>query len=193
MSKPTYKLSTSLINKYLYYKSNPYDNIYQQLKDALNNIWTGNKFTNRGEVYEDEVFKGLHGDLSKLVKDLDKQIWGNKYLELDKTYTLRLAGKVDAIDRVKKRIYDIKRVTTFKEQNFTDKLTVQHLVYFYLFPEVEAFYYLVTDDNLKTHIVHIKRSNYESIEKSLLEVINSFLLFLKEKGLLDMYKENYKY
>lgn len=189
-NKKRYKLNASLINKYLYYKNNPYDNVLEQLKDSLNNIWVDNEYTILGKKFEQEVYNGKHGKLSSLIIPLEKQVWGNRTLNVGNV-SIRFAGRLDALDRDKNVIYDIKRVGEFNERKYTDEQTVQHLIYFYLFPEVTDFYYLVTDRDLKTHVVHINNTIYANVEQKLTEVVIDFLNFLNEKGLLELYKTNF--
>jgi len=188
--KPTYKISASLLNTYFYYLNNPSKKTFESLVKRLENVFETNFFLQRGIKFEEEVFEGKHGTLSELVKDLPKQVWASKTIERE-DYNIRIAGIMDVIDENKKRIYDIKRVSNFSDDKYDT--STQHLIYFYLRPEMEDFYYLagVGRSKLeKQEVAHYKRPKDKDIEKTVLEIIDDFYNFLKENNLWSIYTEN---
>lgn len=189
-SKATYKLSASIISNIDYYKKFPTGENLDSIIDSLKDIFKPNEFFERGLKYEEEVFEGKHGKVSELVKDLPKQKWESKIVDCG-DFNIRIAGKVDVIDTERKRIYDIKRTTNFNAGNYIN--SIQHIYYFYLFPEIEDFYYLVAygKDKVEGHdIVHIKRPTTEELNKKVKESIIEFVRFLKDENLWEIYKEN---
>lgn len=194
--KATYKLSTSIINSYLYYLNQKNDYTYISLVKTIIGAFETNKWLERGLAFEEEAFDGKQGKLSEIVKGLEYQVWANRVVEVD-GFNLRLSAKVDAIDRDKKRIFDIKRVDRYDKDKYSETSTSQHTFYFYLFPEIEEFYYLVAagpGDIIEEYkIVQIKRPTQELLEKRLGVYIRQFLGFLKDNNLLDLYTKAQKY
>ena len=192
MSKPTYKISPSLLNSYIYYLNNPEKKNYDSLVNRLNNIFETNIYLERGLKFEDEVFEGKHGKLSELVKDLQQQVWANKTIERDE-YNIKISGRLDVYDPDKKRIYDIKRVSRFTPNKYDD--STQHLLYFYTMPEAKEFYYLVAvgpDEKIVNEVALYKRPDDAVLEETVIHVINNFYQFLKQKNLWEVYTENQK-
>lgn len=194
--KPTYKLSASLINSYLYYLEQPNDYTYISMVKTVIGAFETNKWLERGQAFEEEVFEGKHGRISDIVKDLKREVWGNRIIET-KDFNLRLSAKLDAIDYDNKRIFDIKRVDTYRKENYSINRTAQHTFYFFMFPEVEEFYYLVAegpgDVITNQHVVKIKRPSQEVLDERMRTYISSFLNFLKENNLLSLYQKAQKY
>lgn len=181
-NKPTYKISASLINSYYYYLENKNKlGQYESFLEILSGKFTGNFWTERGNQYEAEVFEGKHGKVSELVKPLAKQIWGNTLFKFPE-FNIRLAGKVDVIDQTNNIIYDIKRVDKFSKDKYAS--SVQHLLYFYLFPKVTDFYYIVTyglGDRIEdTEIIHQQRPLDEELHKEVLTHIINFINAMAE-------------
>jgi len=191
-NKPTYKISASLLNNYFYYLNNPSQKNFQSFVNRLKNVFETNFFLERGLRFEDEVFEGKHGNLSELVKDLPKQVWASKTVERDE-YNIKISGKMDVIDEEKERIYDIKRVSKFTKDKYDT--STQHLIYFYLRPEMKDFYYLVAAGPNKEYtneVAHYKRPEDKNIEETVLHIIDNFYSFLKENNLWETYIENQK-
>lgn len=190
--KPTYKVSASLVNSYIYLRDNPSEKGFNEFRDRLQNIYPDNKFLQRGLDFEEEVFDGKHGKLSELVKDLDKQVFAGKTIELDDVL-VRISGKLDVVDWDKKRIYDIKRVS--KVSNTKYDTSVQHLFYFYIMPGMEDFYYLVVagNDVLKEKVLYYKRPPEKELEEKVFYIIEEFFDFLKYENLWELYTQNNKY
>jgi hypothetical protein len=190
--KPTYKVSASLVNAYIYLRDNPSERVFNEFKDRLQNIYPDNNFLQRGLDFEEEVFDGKHGKLSELVKDLDKQVFAGKTLDFN-DFMVRISGKLDVIDKTKKRIYDIKRVS--KVSNTKYDTSVQHLFYFYIMPEMEDFYYLVVagDDVLKEKVLYYKRPAEKDLEELVVSAIEEFFSFLKKENLWETYTQNNQY
>jgi hypothetical protein len=190
MQKPTYKLSPSMLNAWVYYLENPTAKNLLSIKNKIIGKFETNKYMERGMLFEKEVFEGLHGKLSELVMPLAKQKWCNTVLEFA-DFNVKLSGKVDVIDNAKKRLYDIKRVGTFEESKYDT--STQHMIYFYLNPEIMDFYYLLgagnADNNdpkgLTYHVIAKHRPEQEELDKTIMDYINNFVAFLKEKGLWD--------
>ena len=193
--KPTYKISASLLNSYIYYKSNPSKKNFDGFVKRLNGVFETNYFLERGIKFEEEVFAGLHGELSDLVKDLPKQVWVNKTIEL-KDYNIKISGQIDVLDEERKRIYDIKRISKFTEDKYDT--SAQHLIYFYLRPDVQNFYYLAavdsneSEDGYINKVAYYKRPEDRQIEQKLFGLIKEFYDFLKENNLWQTYTENQK-
>lgn len=188
--KPTYKISASLLNNYFYYLNNPSNKTFESLVKRLKNVFETNFFMERGNRFEDEVFKGEHGSMSELVKDLPKQVWASKIVERDE-YNIRIAGIMDVIDEDKKIIYDIKRVSKFTKDKYDN--STQHLIYFYLRPEMNDFYYLAAvgrKDIESKEVAHYKKPKDKDIEKTVLHIIDNFYTFLKENNLWETYTSN---
>ena len=188
--KPTYKVSATIVNSYLYYKQFPSDQSKQSFEDTLNKVFKSNKWTERGNRFEQEVFEGKHGKLSQLVSKLPKQQWGNKTLEFPE-FKIFLSGKLDVFDPTKKRIYDIKRTDVFKEATYNN--SVQHLFYLYLFPDVTNFYYLVAEgpDDTITDIHIVDKPRPEALEDTVKKVITDFIDFLKENNYWETFTQKH--
>lgn len=192
----TYKITASLINSYLYYKNgNKTEEDYNSFLNTLKNIYTENKWTKRGTLFEKEVYKNKHGKLSQLIVPLDKQVWCEKVITFS-GMQIRIAGKLDALDKKNKIIYDIKRVDKFNEKKYSDEATVQHLFYFFLNPDITDFYYLVVSGKYNNidgqYIVHKKRLDEPELQKSVFNIIGEFYNFLKDNDLFELYKDNWK-
>lgn len=196
--KPIYKISSSLINSWLYYESvkDKEEDAFQKVVDRLRNEYKGNYFTDMGEEFEAQVYAGVQGILSDVVKDLPHQIWGVKWIELG-DFRIRVAGCVDAIDAENNIIYDIKRVAKFDENKYED--SVQHLFYFWLFPEVEEVIYLLgvgpfnsnNSSGLEYKVIKYKRP--DNIEELVLNYILLYYEFLVKNNLMEVYKEFQKF
>lgn len=188
---PTYNLSPSIINSSHFYKQFPQAENLEDIIDSIKGIFKPNIYFERGNKYEEEVFSGMHGKVSQLVMPLTKQKWGNAIIKF-KDFNIRITGKADVIDTVNKRIYDIKRTTKFNAKNYLD--SVQHLLYFYMFPEMKDFYYLVAagGDTIESeHIVHVPRP--DNLEELVHKEVATFIDFLKEENLWELYKQNKEY
>jgi hypothetical protein len=185
--KPVYKISPSLLNSYFYYLNNPTIENFNSLKNRIKNIFETNIYLERGLKFEDEVFEGKHGKLSELLKNLPKQVWANKTIQKD-DYNILISGKLDAIDEKNKIIYDIKRVTKFTKNKYDD--STQHLLYFYIRPDMQEFYYLVAtgeDNNIVTNIAFYTRPDNKLLENTVIHIINNFYQFLHKNNLWNDY------
>jgi len=197
--KPTYKLSPSLVNSYLYYKQNPTQKNLQSVINYLEGKFESNKYFERGLAYEDEVFEGKHGKMSTLVKDLPRDTWKNLLIEME-DFNIYLSGKRDAVDDSRKIIYDIKRVNKAGPDSYNDDITVQHLYYFMLDEDKEMFYYLLAVSPTMTNnpqditfkVIPKTRPNKEELKKLVDNSINEFIEFLKEKNLWQLYTSTQK-
>lgn len=191
--KPIYNLSASIINTYLFYLKFPTEDSFQSVINRVNKVFIPNKYFDRGNIYEQEVFEGKHGKVSQVVQPLAKQVWGNTYIEFPE-YIVFLSGKVDAIDIVNNRIFDLKRTNKLYEDSY--KESVQHYFYFYLFPKIKDFYYLIAEGKEKIeehHIVHIERPSQEELEEKVKSYIDDFFLFLKQSNLWEAFTINHKH
>lgn len=187
--KPTYKISASLLNSYIYYLNNPTDKNYNSLVNHVRGIFETNKYLERGLKFEDEVFEGKHGKLSQLLKDLPKQVWANRKI-IREDYDILISGKLDALDKDKGRIYDVKRVTSHTHNKYDDSM--QHILYFYIMPEINEFYYLVASGNdklIKNDVVLYKRPDEKTLEETVMHMIDNFYAFLRQKNLWKDYTE----
>lgn len=193
-NKPIYKITPSLINSYKYYKENPSKKSFDSFKQSLSNNFKGNKWTKRGTIYESEVFAGKHGKVSELVKDDVKQKLFSGMMDFGE-FIVRLSGKSDAMNKAKKRIIDIKRVDVFSKTKYD--YSFQHILYFFLNPDIEEFYYVLTygeGDTIEgTKVIPKKRPNEEELKKMVVTEIEDFFKFLKENDLWDTYTEKQKY
>lgn len=190
--KPTYKISASLLNSYFYYLNNPSEKNYEGFVNRLNNVFETNFFLERGIQFEKDVLDGKVGKLSELVKGLPNGVWANKTIERP-DYNIKISGQMDVIDPNKKRIYDIKRVSRFTKDKYDT--STQHLIYFYLNPDMHDFYYLVAegkDGQIKERVAHYKRPQDKDIEKTVLHIIDNFYNFLHKNNLWSVYTENQK-
>ena len=195
-NKPTYKISASLLNKYLYYLKNPTQRVLDELIDTLNGVFVGNEYTKRGEDFENEVFEGKHGKLSQLVQNLPRNTWANKVIDFG-DFNVLISGKMDAIDKDKRIIYDIKRIGENSINNYNDANTVQHTLYYYINDDFDKFYYLLAVSNsmdndpekIRVEVKYMERPDQEELENKVISVINDFFNFLKEKGLWKLYTE----
>lgn len=186
-NKKTYSLSASLFNNIEFYNKFPEVKNYDSIINNISGIFITNEAIERGFKYEEEVFAGKHGKISQLVMPLEKQIWGSKVIDCGDFY-IRIAGKVDAIDRDKKRIYDIKRTSNYNPLNYIN--SIQHMYYLYIFPEITDFFYLVAygkDEIDGQEIVHIKRPPEEELNKIIKDSVIKFVNFLKDEKLWDLY------
>lgn len=192
--KPAFKMSVSLLNKYLYYLSSPYDNNFKQLVEALDDVYEDNYWTLRGKKFEEEVFEGKHGLLSQLVMPLEKQVWAKKIMDMG-NFEIVFNGKIDVLDKDNSIIYDIKRVDNFSENKYDDSATCQHRIYQWFFDNKMDFYYLVTDgvgEKInKNHVVYKERVSDEMLERSIKWLVLDFLDFLNKKELLNKYQEKF--
>jgi hypothetical protein len=187
--KPVYKISPSLLNSYFYYLNNPTIENFNSLKNRIKNIFETNIYLERGLKFEDEVFEGKHGKLSELLKNLPKQVWANKTIQKN-DYNILISGKLDAIDEKNKIIYDIKRVTKFTKDKYDD--STQHLLYFYIRPDMQEFYYLVAtgeDNSIVTNIAFYTRPDNKLLENTVIHIINNFYQFLHKNNLWNDYIE----
>lgn len=188
MTSEIYKISASLLNSWIYYEANQSEKTYNDFLKSLKGEFKTNRWIKRGNKFESEVSEGKHGKLSELVKDLPKQVWCNKTIELD-GLSIKISGKLDVIDESKKRIYDVKRVNEFSEDKYD--YSAQHILYFYLNPGIEDFYYLVasgvTNENIEFNVIHKKRP--ENVENLVFSIIRKFFNFLKANNLWTVYTE----
>lgn len=197
--KPTYKLSSSLLNSYLYYKKNPCKKNIDSIANYLNGEFASTDYTKRGLTYEDEVFEGKHGSMSELVKALPRNTWSNLLLKRDE-FNIYLSGKRDAVDNSRQRIYDIKRVNEYKPENFSDSSTVQHLFYFILDKDKQEFYYLLAVSKTMTNnpediifkVIPKQRPEESELEQLVNNSIDEFFNFLKEQNLWQLFTSTQK-
>jgi hypothetical protein len=188
-----YKISASLLNSWIYYKNDPCTKNFDSFVESLRGEFKGNVWTERGNIYESEVFQGKHGKVSKLVESLPKQVWCNRYIDVD-GLRIKISGKMDVVDHNKKVIYDIKRTTKFSKDKYDDSM--QHVLYFFLNPiEYREFYYIVAYDNedsengIDVGIIRKTRPDEKDLEKTVINTIKEFFKFLKERDLWEIYKE----
>lgn len=188
--KEIYNLSASLYGNLKFYQRMRTEDSLINLQNAVKNIFITTEAIEAGFKYEKEVFAGKHGKLSKLVENLEHQIWGNKTIDCGDFY-IRIAGKVDAIDRKNNIIYDIKRTSNYNPKYYLD--SIQHIYYFYLFPEVTDFYYLVSYKDEEIKVLHIKRPSEEELNNKVIYSIKDFIKGLKEENLFGTFKQYKKY
>lgn len=197
--KPIYKVSATLVNSWLYYLKYPSDEKLEEFKNLIRGIFVENEFILRGRNYEQEVFEGKQGDISKLVEGTLIQKWGKPaYISfVNEGFSVRVAGKADSVDNITSRIYDIKRTNRYHKNNFSDNSTCQHYFYFKLFPNIKDFYYVVAEgkgDSVEhVHIEHKKRPPEEELNKKVLDYIKGVLTFVKEIGMWEEFKKYQSY
>lgn len=134
-----------------------------------------------GNEFEAETYKG-NTCFSEIVKGGAFQIVGKKR-EIIGGIDFLLYGRLDVLKGGK--IYDIKRVSSWKCGKYAK--SYQHAFYLHLFSDCNEFEYLIYDGN-KGHIEHYYRDEVEDIRN----VINDFVIFLKDNDLLDIYLEKWR-
>lgn len=195
VKKVKYKMSPSLLNSWIYYLENPSKATLESFEERLNNIYKQTPWMDRGLKFEEEVFEGKHGTLSTLVSPLQKQRWANKVINFE-DFDVLISGKLDVYDKVKKRIYDIKRVNDFSANKYDT--STQHILYFYLMPEAKEFYYLLgvgpdmDNDPSKLTYPIIRKTRPDNLDDIVLKYVNDFIAFLNEQGLWEIYTKNQK-
>ena len=140
-----------------------------------------NQYMLEGIKFEDETYKG-NTCFSEEVKNGAFQIVGKKQVEVDGMKFL-MYGRLDVLKGGV--IYDIKRVWKYSLPKY--KNSYQHGFYFDLFGSAKKFTYLIWDGN-KPHRETYFRDEVERTE----EVIHLFIKWLRENGLLKLYKEKWK-
>lgn len=195
-TRPTYKISSSLINAYLYHMGTHQEYSYNGLVESIKGIYHENKWSKRGHKFEREVSSGQHPQISDLLDPLKKQVWADqKFLET-KSFRLMISGKADAYDEENGIIYDTKRIDRYFDGKYSEQNTIQHLLYFYLFPEAKKFVYLIAygeGDTVEGYTtLTIERPKEEELKKEIVETIVDFISYLKYKGLWKTYQKHQK-
>lgn len=196
--KPIYKISATIVNSWLFYLGNPTDKNLDSFKDLIRGKFTENEFVVRGREYEQSVFDGKEGNVSKLVEGTLIQKWGpSSYIQFsNEGFSIRLSGKADSVDTVKSRIYDIKRTNRYDPNYYTDSSTCQHHFYFKLFSTIQDFYYVIAEGKEEVeaiHIEHKKRPSEEDLNKKVMDYLKGVITFIKEIGMWEEFKKYQEY
>jgi hypothetical protein len=189
MDKPAYKISASLLNNFAFYQKFPSAETFKSVKENLVSVYRDTPATLEGKRFEQEVFEGKKGRLSDLFTGLELQKWYNTTIDFG-DFNVRISGKMDGVRKDESSIFDLKRVKKYYKGKY--KTSVQHLLYFYINPKAETFYYIAVTPDEEVHIEHYKRPDNEKLNKQVLDIINDYFRFLKENGLWETYTENQK-
>lgn len=193
--RETFKVSATLINNYLNMRTNRYPNSHQQFLDILNRIPLKlNYALKRGNAFEEAVMKYRSEPFHDIVKPCDTQVFVSKDIACpEEDFDLKLVGYMDFATKNRKIIYDTKRVNKWSDEKYDN--SVQHDFYLWSVPESEKFYYLIgsgsswiSDEYFQ---VEYGRPDEEELNRRCLNVIHSFINYLKEHDLLDVYKKHY--
>jgi len=193
--KEVYKVSASLINSYLNMLSNKYEDSAEQFINTLKRIPIKDNYAiKRGNAFEDAVTKFKSEPFYNIVIECDKQVQIKKDIQLpDEAFDVRLVGAIDFITKDRKIIYDAKRVSEWTDEKYDE--SVQHDFYLWAVPESEQFFYLVgsgpkwvSDEYFQ---VEYAKPTSEELSNRCTNVIVSFLKYLKDNNLMNIYKENY--
>lgn len=188
---PTYKITATLLNSWLYYLSSnqPLEEFLKVLKKEPMEDEKG--YLQRGLEFENEVLNKNITEINNVLKDMRcYQLKKHKDLNVkidNDIINIRVVGVADFI--YKNCVFDIKRVSIYNLGHYlTD--TTQHYIYSMLF-NVKHFKYLIYDNDNDLHI----ESYDEDIEISTNEtirVIENFLKFLKINKLYMLYVKNWR-
>lgn len=140
-----------------------------------------NTYMLEGIRFEDETYKG-NTCFSETVKNGAFQIVGKKEVKVDGMNFL-MYGRLDVLKGG--TIFDIKRVWKYSLPKYNN--SYQHGFYLDLFGNAKKFTYLIWD-GYKPH----KETYFRDETKRTTEVIHLFIKWLKENGLLGVYKEKWK-
>lgn len=142
-----------------------------------------NFFMKRGNEFEDECLNGDHERISPIIEggcfQFKAELMYNNIYGLN----INLKGKLDVLKAG--IIYDIKRVQKYKTPKYFDSF--QHHVYLTIVPEAIKFIYLI-DNGYETFEEVYERSEIIDMEP----VIKSFIRWLKENDLFEIYKEKWR-
>lgn len=193
--KPTYKISPSLINGMWRYKNKTkqdkraFDDFVVRLRREFNE----NQWSARGKDFEKRFQQGEYENLNVLLSEGSKtSVYGQKVLEFNKL-NLKINGICDVINEKNKVIIDLKRVNKVDIEEYNN--SVQHLIYFYLFDNIDKFYYIFAigsslsneKEELEFKALYYERP--DNLEEILNEKIVEFFIFLEENNLIETYKE----
>lgn len=202
LNKDTYLITPSLLNSWLWIwncedsvRENENDSICLEDKqeDARNKAFDDfiktlnreefepNQYMLEGLKFEDETYKGKTC-FSEIVKDGAFQIVGKKEVEVDGLNFL-MYGRLDVLKGGV--IYDIKRVWRYTRPKY--RKSSQHGFYLDLFENAKKFTYLIWDGNNPHYETYYRDETIPTIE-----MIHLFIKWLKENGLLGLYKKNWK-
>lgn len=163
---------------------NKQKNAYEGFVSALNRIKTPtNEFMQLGIDFEKDCYDGKT-EFSKIIENGQFQVVGMKEIEVDGMKFL-MYGILDVLKAGV--IYDIKRVIKYSRPKYINSF--QHNFYFCLYPNVKEFTYLIYD-GYKYH-----KESYYDVEKAqdiIDGAIRDFINYLKERNLLEIYKEKWK-
>lgn len=141
-----------------------------------------NEYMKAGIEFEEECYKGntcispiIEGGAYQIVGKKDTEVNGMKFL---------MYGRLDVLKGG--IIYDIKRIWKYSLPKYAK--SYQHQFYFELFPNAYKFEYLAYDGSTLHREVYFPSENDREIEN----VISTFLSWLKDNDLLDVYKEKWR-
>lgn len=155
---------------------------YESFLNSLNRISSPpNEYMKAGIEFEEECYKG-NTCISPIIENGCFQVVGKKYVEVCGMNFL-MYGRLDVLKGGK--IYDIKRVFSYSPQKYIGSF--QHRFYLDLFPNAKEFEYLIYDGR-KLHKEKYLREDCIPTEN----IINEFIVWLKEHNLLEIYKEKWK-
>lgn len=141
-----------------------------------------NQYMQAGIEFEEECYKG-NTCISPIIEGGAYQIVGRKETEVNGMKFL-MYGRLDVLKGG--IIYDIKRIWKYSLPKYAK--SYQHQFYFELFPSAYKFEYLAYDGNKLHREVYFPSENTREIEN----VIATFLKWLEENNLLEVYKEKWR-
>lgn len=183
-----YKITASLLNSWLYYVANPTNTNFATFVDALRGVYTPNIFTDAGHAFEKTVFEGNYPILKDFIVGMKQQVSARQQIVVDNVHYV-ISGKIDLYDKDKNRIIDLKRIIK-KDYKKYDNNT-QHMLYFYLMPDIKEFIYLCAYGQLAGieghYYIRKHRPSEEELVTYIENTIRDFIEFLRDKKLLETY------
>ena len=166
-------ITSSLLNSFLYCTHNENADI-QEFIDYLNRIEKPTtEAQQKGLDFEDEVYKGNKPLYNPYVEG------GLYQVKVSKPYKdILLLGIIDVLQP--DRIYDVKTTKTYKVGKYFN--TSQHKVYCYI-TGIKNFSYLINEECYK--------EDYVYQDGQCEELIDSFIDWLKQTNLYDIWKEKW--
>jgi len=181
--KPMLLITPSLLNSWSYiFKGTDTEKAYSDFLGYLKKLPSEqNEFMLRGIEFEKECVEGRVPSISPIIKGGAYQVSASKEIDVD-GFMILMYGKMDVIKAG--TIYDIKRVNQFALQKYFD--SYQHHFYFDIVPEAKRFVYLINDGN-RTYQEEYTRDEMINLKI----VISDFISWLRERGLLEFYIQNW--
>lgn len=191
INRPTYKITATLLNSWLYYLSSSQD-IEEFVKVLKKEPIEDNQgYLLRGEEFEKEVYNKQVKEINNIIEDTRcYQTRKEKDLEIkidNQIIKIRVVGIADFI--YKNCVFDIKRVSEYHLAHYLND-TTQHYIYCMLF-NAKHFKYLIYDNNEDLHIESYDESVDTSTNKTI-SIISQFIQFLKRTNLYMLYTKNWR-